>query len=73
MSDFRNRPSTNVHCKAQQGGGLTLKGPGMRGGMCPQHFQRLVVLRAMKLGVSNVHKFLFSCLKEVAVMKIVIV
>ena len=25
------------------------------GGMCPHHFQRLAVLRAMELGVSNLH------------------
>ena len=35
---------------------LTLKSPGgWGGGMCPQHFLRLAVLRAMELGVSNLH------------------
>ena len=31
------------------------KKPGGGGGMCPQHFQRLAVLRTMELGVSNLH------------------
>ena len=36
-------------------------------GIYPHHFQRLAILRAMELGVSNFHvnSFFFSCKKQV--------
>ena len=48
---------------------LTLQRAG-GGGMCPQHFQRLAVLRGMELGVSNLHvNSFFSCKQQVTIMK----
>ena len=57
------RPCNRIECPVI-GKTLTLKRGGK--GMCPWHFQRLTILCALRFGVSNLP---FSCLKQVAIMK----